>query len=162
MSYEISKRSKIESFRIRDVVKNFSRIGLVIISALLSLNVYYIVGKAINVNRNKNVFLSNVIEVVSSRNELENILSEEKEKLGLEHIDIDLKITDKVEVAETTFFRNPNKRNYFLNINPETKSRFAVRHELYHISCVESYGILRCLGSIEEWMATSYAIKETN
>lgn len=146
----------------RDIVKNFSRAELVLASILLSFNVYYVGGSEINVIRNKNIFLENVIESAGSKNELENILSEEKEKINLEHIDIKLRITDKIKVAETIFFRNPEERDYVININPEKMSRLAVRHELYHISCVESYGVLSCLGPIVEWMATSYAIKETN
>lgn len=149
MFYELNERSKIESFRIRDIV-----IPLIFISS------YYIIGGEVNGARNKNVFLSNVTEVVRSKNELENILDEEKEKINLENVDIKLNITDKYIAGHSIRI---GENAFRIDINPERMNRLVVRHELYHVYCWEKLG-WPCFpgGPIEEWKATSYAIKETN
>ena len=120
----------------------------------------YLTAGYLNVQRNKEAYLSNPI-VYSSQEDLLKSLELEKQKLGLESTNISCE--DDVAVQGGHSFRIGSGK-YVIKFNPAYKSRKVLRHELYHIKKWESFSLDDLLdgllfGQYEEWRATNYSLK---
>ncbi|MDO8509482.1 MAG: hypothetical protein Q7S27_07440 [Nanoarchaeota archaeon] len=120
----------------------------------------YLTVDYLNVQRNREAYLANPV-VYSSQDDFLKGLELEKQKLGLENIDISCE--DDIAVQGGHSFKIDSEK-YVIKFNPIYKSRKVLRHELYHIKKWESFSLDDLLdgflfGQYEEWRATNYSLK---
>ncbi len=100
----------------------------------------------------------------SSNEVLKSEFEKEKKKLGLEHLCINIEIVDNPKFIGQCVPKDPN--NYTIRIGKNYRTRGVLRHELYHLYRIHNgyFNKMRDsrhpLMTYEEWIATSYGLKE--
>lgn len=114
----------------------------------------------LNSLRNRHFLLNHSHCAYSNEEEAKKDLGIEKDKLGLNDLEINLNFDDETENANTVFEKD---KPYKISLGKGTRNRLSLRHELYHIKRNEKQGYsfwIYLLTGIEEWKATSYAIED--
>ena len=91
---------------------------------------------------------------------LSEMLKSEKKKLGLDNVKIILELEKDEDIGR---FLGMKEGAYHIKINPDYSVSFALKHELFHLKRIhfKEYMNYPILDEFEEWMATSYAIQES-
>lgn len=99
--------------------------------------------------------------IYTSPKEIFKDFEKEKKKLALKDVTINLEIKDKTNFTARTW--KIREDHYHMQVNPRYLNRLALRHDLFHVERMHSgkYMNYPILDGIEEWMATSYALEET-
>ncbi|MFA5857386.1 MAG: hypothetical protein WC867_08545 [Candidatus Pacearchaeota archaeon] len=139
-----------------DKVDKFLRSVIFVSITYCSIGAFDLVGGIINCYRNRCLIQNSI--VIKDFNEAERVFNEEKKKLGLDDMDLNLVITDNVDTPGNLKIDGDK---YLINISNENLSKEVICHELYHLNRWKS-GSRKFLFPIfrqyEEYLATSYSI----
>ena len=126
-----------------------------LVCTLAFVGLIHVVGNEINAHRNNSVYSSDS-HIYSSLEKFTPVFEEERRKIGLEEVDINLKIDNNIESA-TLNYSEP----YTITFNSKYLKRKVLKHELFHLKELRSaweflhtFPILEYIG---EWRATSYS-----
>jgi hypothetical protein len=129
-----------------------------IIAGFIIWGAFYLTGNGINVARNREVYLPGTSSYKND-SELKESLEQEKRKLGLENIVIEVE-EDPGRMGG--WCRKTRENQFLIRLGPNFKNKKILRHELYHIKNWDKFNFLNAvtLGNYEEWNATSYSLEE--
>ena len=130
----------------------------IILAVSSCILIRHIIPDVLNSLRNKALVLNHNHCVYSTEEEAQRDLGIEKDKLGLNNLEIKVRFDDKNETAASKL----TVGGPYEIILGTVRNRLGLGHELYHIYKHEKHGYTfwRWLFMpVEEWKATSYALQ---
>ena len=146
----------MDAFKISRVIKNCIITAALVLCAIPLAQIGFETANSIN----KKLYKTPAY----SQENFEAAFKEEKKKLGLENLAINLEVVDDPNFVSRCWYYNPNKIEILVGKNYMKKG--VLKHALYHANRMRNGYITKerehwnPLHTLEDWKATSYALEE--